>query len=428
MSNQVPNLAIRARPRGVRRFSRKAIIGGGMLLSAVMFGALAVALQTPSYDDETSGELYNVAHKPIAEGLELLPKSYAELKPVHAPKLGPPLPGDLGAAYLASKPLKSSSEINQTDISIKPKPKRSPKLKSYTSPTSQPVKSVVTPVVTPPPAVINAPESLFFNVGQNRESQTFANTSSSVRPVQLAGLGFPQPPSFPSSPTDFGLGEINNDANGQSRKEDFIAGIDEDGDIYNSHSLVSPRSPYQVMAGNLIPAALVTGLNSDLPGQVIGQVTQNVYDTVTGHHLLIPQGSRLMGRYDSVIAFGQSRALVVWTRLIMPNGDSVQLDNLPGSDAQGFAGLKDRVDNHTWQFLKGAVLSSLLSIGSELASDDGDDSLTRAIQNAGQDTANIAGQRIIERNLNVQPTLKVRPGWRFNVIVSRDLILKPYGE
>ena len=101
MSNQVPNLTIRARPRGVRRFSRKAIIGGGMLLSTVMFGALAVALQTPSYDDETSGELYNVSHKPIAEGLELLPKSYAELKPVHAPKLGPPLPGDLGAAYLA---------------------------------------------------------------------------------------------------------------------------------------------------------------------------------------------------------------------------------------------------------------------------------------------------------------------------------------
>jgi len=100
---------------------------------------------------------------------------------------------------------------------------------------------------------------------------------------------------------------------------------------------------------------------------------------------------------------------------------------LPGSDAQGFAGLKDKVDKHTWQFIKGAALSSLLSIGSELASDDGD-RLTRALQNAGQDTANIAGQRIIDRNLNVQPTLKVRPGWRFNVIVSRDLILKPYGD
>jgi len=180
------------------------------------------------------------------------------------------------------------------------------------------------------------------------------------------------------------------------------------------------------MAGNIIPASLVTGLNSDLPGQVIGQVTENVYDTVTGQYLLIPQGSRLMGRYDSVIAFGQSRALVVWTRLILPNGDSIQLDNLPGSDSQGFAGLKDKVDRHTWQFIKGAALSSLLSIGSELASDDAD-RLTRALQNAGQDTANIAGQRIIDRNLNVQPTLRVRQGWRFNVIVSRDLILKPYG-
>ena len=234
----------------------------------------------------------------------------------------------------------------------------------------------------------------------------------------------PQAPSF-NPPTNYDINGSGSDQNQQARKEAFIS--EEDSDIYNSHGLVSPRSPYQVMAGNLIPAALVTGLNSDLPGQVIGQVTENVFDTVTGNHLLIPQGSRLMGRYDSVIAFGQSRALVVWTRLILPNGDSIQLDNLPGTDAQGFAGLKDRVDNHTWQFLKGAVLSSLLSIGSELASDDGD-RLTRALQNAGQDTANIAGQRIIERNLNVQPTLKVRPGWRFNVIVSRDLILKPYGD
>jgi len=161
---------------------------------------------------------------------------------------------------------------------------------------------------------------------------------------------------------------------------------------------------------------------------VIGQVTENVFDTVTGQHLLIPQGSRLMGRYDSVIAFGQRRALVVWTRLILPNGDSIQLDNLPGTDSQGFAGLKDKVDKHTWQFIKGAALSSLLSVGSELASDDSNDRLTRALQNAGQDTANRTGQRIIDRNLSVQPTLSVRPGWRFNVIVSRDLILKPYGD
>ncbi len=181
------------------------------------------------------------------------------------------------------------------------------------------------------------------------------------------------------------------------------------------------------MSGTLIPASLITGLNSDLPGQIIGQVSENVYDTVSGEYLLIPQGAKLIGNYDSVIAYGQTHALVVWTRIIFPNGNSIQLDNLPAVDGQGFAGLKDKVDRHTWQFIKGAALSSLLSIGSELASDS-DDRLTRALQNAGQDSANIAGQRIIDRNLNVQPSLKVRPGWRFNVIVRRDLILKPYGD
>jgi len=424
MSDTAPNLSIRARPRAVRRFSRKAIIGGGILLSTVMFGALAVALQSPNYDDETPDELYNVTHKPIADGLELLPKSYAEYKPAK-PKLGPPLPGDLGAAYLASTDLPKEA----TPVSTRPRQRRErpAQLASFPAPPVRPAPQAVT---TPAPAISNEPESLFFNVGNrgggSRAPVQSANLGASALPSPLSSLGLPQPPSFNPPPTGFDVGGIGGDQNQQARKEAFIE--EEDSDIYNSHGLVSPRSPYQVMAGNLIPAALVTGLNSDLPGQVIGQVTENVFDTVTGNHLLIPQGSRLMGRYDSVIAFGQSRALVVWTRLILPNGDSIQLDNLPGSDAQGFAGLKDRVDNHTWKFLKGAVLSSLLSIGSELASDDGNDSLTRALQNAGQDTANIAGQRIIERNLNVQPTLKVRPGWRFNVIVSRDLILKPYGE
>ena len=420
MSDTAPNLSIRARPRAVRRFSRKAIMGGSVILGTVMFGALAVALQSPNYDDEIPDELYNVTHKPIAEGLELLPKSYADYKPAK-PKLGPPLPGDLGAAYLASADLPVEPSVETS----KPKrPARPAQLASFPAP--QP-KQQAAPVANPVPTISNEPESLFFSVGQRGGGGSVvqsANLGASAFPDPIGGFGLQQAPSF-NSPTSFDVGSIGGDQNQQARKEAFIE--IEDSDIYNSHGLVSPRSPYQVMAGNLIPAALVTGLNSDLPGQVIGQVTENVYDTVTGNHLLIPQGARLMGRYDSVIAFGQSRALVVWTRLILPNGDSIQLDNLPGSDAQGFAGLKDRVDNHTWQFLKGAVLSSLLSIGSELASDDGD-RLTRALQNAGQDTANIAGQRIIERNLNVQPTLKVRPGWRFNVIVSRDLILKPYGD
>jgi type IV secretion system protein VirB10 len=372
-----------------------------------MFGALAYALQSPNYDDERADELYNVTHKPMADGLELLPKSYAELKP----KLGPPLPGDLGAAYLET--VGTVEEIEPIATRAKPT-----SLGGYRPAPAQPRYERATDYAAPP--TVEKP-NLFFEL---------SNRSSGTLPVQTADVGLdylPQMQSYPdvsTPPSAFDLSPLATDQNRQEAKQAFME-RDTDG-IYNSHGLVSPRSPYQVMAGNIIPASLVTGLNSDLPGQVIGQVTENVFDTVTGQHLLIPQGSRLMGRYDSVIAFGQSRALVVWTRLILPNGDSIQLDNLPGSDSQGFAGLIDKVDRHTWQFIKGAAMSSLLSVGSELASDD-TDRLTRALQNAGQDTANIAGQRIIDRNLNVQPTLRVRQGWRFNVIVSRDLILKPYG-
>ena len=407
MSDIPPELSIRARPRAVRRFSRKALIGGSSVLGAIMFAALAVALQSPDYVEVNKDELYNVAHKPVAAGLELLPKSYGEMKP----KLGPPLPGDLGAAYMGVD--LEPALVEPEELANPPK-----KLASYSPPKTTAPTYETAPVNTPPQNLGSS--GLFFQL---------SGRGISGRPTQVASAGGqyippPEYPGFNPPPSGFNSSPISADPNGQGAKQAFI---DQDSeDIYNSHALVSPRSPYQVMAGNLIPASLVTGLNSDLPGQVIGQVTENVFDTVTGQHLLIPQGSRLMGRYDSVIAFGQSRALVVWTRLIMPNGDSIQLDNLPGSDAQGFAGLKDKVDRHTWQFIKGAALSSLLSVGSELASDDGD-RLTRALQNAGQDTANIAGQRIIDRNLNVQPTIRIRQGWRFNVIVSRDLILKPYG-
>lgn len=417
MSEGVPDLTIRARPRAVRRFSRKALVGGSVALGALMFGALAVALQSPDYDDDNSSELYNVTNKPMADGLELLPKSYAELKP----KLGPPLPGDLGAAYLVKNQEITAPPV-KTATAPKPRPAR---IGSYTPQPQAMRQKPAEPVYSLPPET-NEGSSLFFNVGNRGQSSIPKSYASASFPsADVLGLPAPAYPAFSPPPSAFDTSSIDSDPNKQSAKQAFLdSDVD---DIYNSHSLVSPRSPYQVMAGNLIPASLLTGLNSDLPGQVIGQVTENVFDTVRGQHLLIPQGSRLMGRYDSVIAFGQSRALVVWTRLILPNGDSIQLDNLPGSDSQGFAGLKDKVDKHTWQFIKGAALSSLLSIGSELASDDGD-RLTRALQNAGQDTANRAGQRIIDRNLNVQPTLKVRPGWRFNVIVSRDLILKPYGD
>jgi type IV secretion system protein VirB10 len=197
-------------------------------------------------------------------------------------------------------------------------------------------------------------------------------------------------------------------------------------DVYNAHQLEFPRSPFQLMAGSVIAASLITGLNSDLPGQVIAQVTEPVYDTATGAYLLIPQGARLIGVYDSVVAFGQSRALLVWQRLILPDGSSIQLDNLPATDAGGYAGLADKVDFHTWQMLKGVGLSTLLGVGTEISFGDDESDLVRAIRQSTQHSASQAGQQVVSKQLDVQPTLRVRPGWPLRVIVHKDLILRPW--
>ena len=186
------------------------------------------------------------------------------------------------------------------------------------------------------------------------------------------------------------------------------------------------------MAGTIIPAAMVTGLNSDLPGQAIATVTEPVYDTVSGRTLLIPQGSRLLGTYDAQVSYGQSRVLLVWTRLVMPDGSSVVLDRLSATDTRGFAGLKDEVDNHWGKLLAGAALSTLLGVGSELASpnrsiDSGDQTVIIATGRSAQDSANQVGQQLTRRNMNVQPTLTVRPGFPVRVLVNKDLVLRPYG-
>ncbi|MAN65756.1 MAG: conjugal transfer protein TrbI, partial [Hyphomonadaceae bacterium] len=172
-------------------------------------------------------------------------------------------------------------------------------------------------------------------------------------------------------------------------------------------------------------ASLVTGLNSDLPGNVIAQVTQPVYDTVSGAHLLIPQGARLIGRYQSDVSFGQERALLVWDRIILPDGSSLQISE-PAADAQGYAGVSDRTDHHWDRVFAAAGLATLLGIGSELGSDA--DDIERAIRRGFGDSVSEAGQRVVDRNLGIQPTIRIRPGWPVRVIVTRDLVLWPYSE
>ncbi len=399
-------LELRAKPRPVRRFNRKALIAIGGLTGVVVFGAAALALRAPERSGPEHQELYNTTTKSMPDGLADLPISYADVKPV----LGPPMPGDLGAAMIGRE-----REPVPTDNPFRYEPGRAATGGSGRTATSSPQAQL---------ADAASQSKLFFITHEDG-----ADGSSAVRqrpPYAAFTSGDPLAAfSQGTAPPNARPGYDDPDPNRQARKEAFF-GADVKTDIYNPHRLQSPISPYQVMAGTIIPASLVTGLNSDLPGQVIAQVTENVYDTPTGEFLLIPQGSRLIGRYDSVIAFGQSRALVVWTRLIMPDGTSITIDNLPAVDMAGYAGLEDDVDYHSWRLFKAAILSSVLSVSSEIGRDS-DNDILGALRDGGQRTINQAGQQIITKQLSVQPTITIRPGWRLRVIVNKDLVLQPYG-
>jgi type IV secretion system protein VirB10 len=196
----------------------------------------------------------------------------------------------------------------------------------------------------------------------------------------------------------------------------------------NSGRLARPESAHMLMAGSTIAAALITGLSSDIPGQVIAQVTEDVFDTVTGRTRLIPQGARLIGEYDARVAHGQTRALVVWTRLILPDGRSITLDRMSATDGGGAAGLSDRIDNHWGSIAKAGLLSMLFGAGTELANFGEDDAIADAIRDGSGQTIGRAGDRIVERQLQIQPTITVRPGARVRVLVSRDLALEPWGS
>lgn len=223
-----------------------------------------------------------------------------------------------------------------------------------------------------------------------------------------------------------GLGGQNIDPNGQSSKEDFF-NVDLKDLGYLPNRVVPQQSPFELKRGSVIPATLITGINSDLPGRISAQVSQNVYDSATGHRLLIPQGTKLFGRYDSKVSFGQSRVLVVWTDIIFPNGATLQIGGMAGTDAQGFGGFHDKVNNHYWRTFASAALIALVGTGI-------DASLPESSTLATQDTASDAARRnfaeslgrvaeqTISRNLNVQPTLEIRPGYKFNILVDQDIV------
>lgn len=209
------------------------------------------------------------------------------------------------------------------------------------------------------------------------------------------------------------------------RKQAFLAS-GTGGDGYLQHRLQEPLSAFEIKAGTIIPSALITGLNSDLPGEIIGQVTEHVYDSATGQHLLIPQGSRIFGRYNADVDYGQDRAQIVWDRLIMPNGSSIALDAMIGADRAGYAGLADQVDHHSGRLFGAVLLSSLITAGANLVSNSDDNGFTEDLGDAAAQQAVTIGGEIVRRQLDVQPTITIRPGFRLNILVNQTMILEPY--
>lgn len=216
------------------------------------------------------------------------------------------------------------------------------------------------------------------------------------------------------------------DQNGQADKIGFVNQKVND-QMYSSYMLVKQVTPYEVKSGTVIPGVLITGMNSDLPGTVIGQVSENVYDSTEGKYLLIPQGTRVIGKYDSKTTFAQERGLVVWQRLIFPNGKSLILENLQGADQAGYSGFKDKVRSHYGRVLWSALLGGLITGGVAVAADVDDNSSLRG-EAGSQAASNIssATNSIVNKNLNIQPTIIIEPGYQYNIIVNRDLILEPY--
>ncbi len=246
---------------------------------------------------------------------------------------------------------------------------------------------------------------------------SFYKKDSSITPSEVLGG---------KSSQDTGI-IIDDDLNKQKDKRNFFKN-EEKRKIYNSGRELYSISPYEVKAGTYIPGVLISGINSDLPGNIKGQVREDVYDTVTGNHLLIPKGTTLIGTYDSGVTFGQNRALVVWQRLIFPNGKTMLLDNMGGVDLSGYAGFKDRVDNHNLELFKAVILSSILGAGTAIVSDDDNDDNDwkgEAGRGAGEQVIMI-GNRLADKLLALQPTITIRPGYRFNIMTHSDLILTPY--
>ena len=382
------------RPR-VMRLSRRVLATLGGVSAIAVAGALTFALW-PHGAKGPAQELYNTDNRQTTDSLNGLPRDYSGLpKPVS--QLGPPLPGDLGRPMLNAGV--SAPGMPQSTVPAQPDPEAQ--------------------------RLAQERQRLAQEMEAARTSRPFASEARAAVQPAAGGSGSHIPP-LGLDPTALGpnVGAAAQPSEAD-RKLAFLNGP-VDRRTTSSDRVQAPASRNVLQAGAVIPAALLTGLRSDLPGQITAQVTEAVYDSPTGKILLIPQGARLIGQYDAQVAFGQSRALLVWNRLVMPNGRSIVLERQPGADPEGYAGLEDQVDNHWGSLLKAALLSTILSVGSEAGTSNNQNSLLDSIRRGSSDSISQTGRQVVGRSLQVQPTITVRPGFPVRVIVTRDLVMEAY--
>ncbi len=406
LSPEMAQVRNQAKPRRLRK---NVVIGvitalAGVLMLAFVLGILKnpitartdVEVKKPFVADETS----------VPGFVKSGPQSYGD---VDVPALGPAMQGDFAAVGVTAptdSPLEKPPEMSEAEQRL-----------------AQELENALS-------GPVELPVKIDFKKADESDNQQ--TKSDSQTRLANAGIDSSILDGLKRSVASLsGSSEASAAGTGhQSEKRAFMENSSNGNEqFYVSGRLQKPLSPYEVKTGSVVPCTLITGINSDLPGDITCHVRQNVYDTVSGNYLLIPQGARAHGTYDSQIVFGQRRVLVIWHRLIMPNGMSLDLEGMPGVDMSGYAGYADKVNNH-WMRLAGAVVLSSVFAAAPVAIAGSDDNFQPSVQseisrNIGVKTKD-AGDQIVERELTVQPTITIAPGFAINIFVKKDLVLAPY--
>ncbi|MEN2388496.1 TrbI/VirB10 family protein [Comamonas sp. A7-5] len=447
-------LGFKTKPKGVVRVSKKAAaIGGFILVLALMAIVLGIATRKPKTAGAASAETSNTKLAPALQAGENISRDIPdgnlpvlqskESKDVALSPASPAaVPGQAGQASAQSavpslndgrlppRPGNTANPTMPAQGGIDPEEERVRRLREERENNLKKAMEAGTPA--------QAGGSGTGLGGFNPAAATGIQPGTALQTLQaMAGQGgaaagrAPMPAGAPS----FG-GQREEDQNMQAQKQQFVRDMEAVPDRNHVNSTRKGQiSPYEVKAGWIIPATMEHGINSDLPGKITARVTQNVYDTATGNFLLIPQGAQLMGAYDSQVAYGQNGLLVSWRRIIFPDGSSVDLEGMGGSDASGYAGFRDKINNHYGRIIGFGLMTSLFSAAFQISQNERNNGTNGYQQPTASQTAGAAvaqqmsqlGIEIARKNLRVQPTIEIRPGYQFNVRVDKDLLFsRPY--